>query len=126
MLLVVAAAIISDARVLAARLSAPSETAGGWEFPGGKVEPGETSEAALARECDEELGVTIHVGAHLGTATDRIELHLYAAEISAGIPLPLEDHDQLRWLRLGDLDSVDWLPVDRALLDVVRPLLEHA
>ena len=126
MLLVVAAAIISDRRVLAARRSGPSELAGGWEFPGGKVEEGESPEHALVRECAEELGVTIRVGEHLGTASDRIELHLYAAEIAGGIPLPLEDHDLLRWLRAGDLDSVDWLPVDLALLDVVRPLLGPA
>jgi len=121
--IVVAAAIISDGRVLAAKRSAPPELAGGWEFPGGKVEPGESPEAALIRECAEELGVRIKVGELLGTATDRIDLHLYAAEIESGIPLPLQDHDKLRWVRAGDLDDVAWLPVDRALLDTVRPLL---
>ena len=123
MLLVVAAAIISDRRVLAARRSAPPEIAGRWEFPGGKVEPGETPEQALARECLEELGVTVRVGERLAVTTDTIELHLYAGEISAGIPLPLQDHDKLRWVRTAELDDVDWLPIDRALVDAVRPLL---
>lgn len=123
MLLVVAAAIISDQRVLAARRSAPPEIAGGWEFPGGKVEPGETPEHALARECLEELGVTVRVGERLAVTKDAIELHLYAGEISAGIPLPLQGHDKLRWVRTAELDDVDWLPIDRALIDAVRPLL---
>lgn len=123
MRIVVAAAVIVDGRVLAARRSAPAEVAGGWEFPGGKVEPGETPEAALARECLEELGVTISVGAELGVASDRIELRLFAAELVAGSPTPLEDHDELRWLGGAELDDVEWLPIDRVLLDVVRPLL---
>jgi 8-oxo-dGTP diphosphatase len=122
-ILVVAAAIISDRRVLAARRSAPADVAGGWEFPGGKVESGETPEVALARECLEELGVVVRVGDRLAISIESIELHLYAAEIAAGIPLPLEDHDQLRWVRAADLDSLDWLPIDAALLDSVRPLL---
>lgn len=123
MRVVVAAAIISDGRVLAARRSAPPELAGGWEFPGGKIEPGELPEDALARECLEELGVVVRVGDRLGSAVDGIELHLYAAEIAGGLPLPLQDHDKLRWVRLGELDDVGWLPIDRALLDGVRPLL---
>jgi 8-oxo-dGTP diphosphatase len=122
-LLVVAAAIISDGRVLAARRSAPPEVAGSWEFPGGKVEPGETPEVALARECLEELGVTIRVGDRLAVTTEQIELHLYAAEISGGIPLPLQDHDKLRWVRPAELDDVEWLPIDRVLLGSVLPLL---
>ena len=109
--------------MLAARRSAPSALAGGWEFPGGKVEADEAPSDALVRECREELGVEIAVGAHLGRATDQIELHLYAAELVRGEPEALEDHDELRWLALGELDSVAWLPVDLELLDVVRPLL---
>jgi len=121
--IVVAAAIVSDGRVLAAQRSAPPELAGGWEFPGGKVERGEAPETALARECAEELGIRIKVGVRLGIATDGVELHLYAAEIESGIPLPLQDHDKLRWVRPAELDDVAWLPVDAALLDVVRGLL---
>jgi 8-oxo-dGTP diphosphatase len=60
---VVGAAIVRDGRVLAARRTHPAETAGRWEFPGGKVEPGETPQAALAREITEELGARVAVGA---------------------------------------------------------------
>jgi 8-oxo-dGTP diphosphatase len=120
---VVAAAIIVAGRVLAARRSAPTLVAGGWEFPGGKVEPGESPQDALARECVEELGVRVGVGAELGVAGDHIELHLFACALIDGEPVPLEDHDELRWLGGAELDEVGWLPIDRALLDAVRPLL---
>ncbi len=121
---VVAGAIVRDGRVLAARRSRPAELAGGWEFPGGKVEAGESDADALARECDEELGVRITVGAHLGTASDgRIELLLHAATILDGEPAAGSDHDELRWLRRSEIDSVAWLPIDRDLLPAVVQLL---
>ena len=63
---IVAAVIITDGRVLACERSAPPEVAGRWEFPGGKVEPGETDPQALARECAEELGVRVEVGDRVG------------------------------------------------------------
>src|SRR3954470_21931599 len=63
---IVAAAIVTDGRVLACERSAPPEVAGRWEFPGGKVEPGETDQQALVRECAEELGVRVEVGGRVG------------------------------------------------------------
>lgn len=122
MQVVVGAAIVRDGRVLAARRSAPPALAGGWEFPGGKVEPGESAEAALARECREELGVSIAVGALLGTADIRpgYALHVYVAALLAGEPRPLEDHDALAWLSGDELDDVPWLPADRPVLAAVR------
>jgi 8-oxo-dGTP diphosphatase len=117
---VVAAAIVRDGLLLAARRSRPARFAGGWEFPGGKVEPGEDEPTALARECREELGVDVQVGACLGEAADgELRLVLYAATIVDGEPEPLEDHDELRWLRHDQLDLVDWLPIDVQLLDAV-------
>lgn len=120
MIAVVAAALVRDGRVLAARRSAPHRLAGGWEFPGGKLEPGEDAVTALVRECREELGVTVTVGAELATATgDGIELALHAATLTGGTPRPLEDHDELRWLDVDSLHDVEWLPVDLALLPAV-------
>jgi 8-oxo-dGTP diphosphatase len=115
--IVVAAAIERDGRVLAARRSAPAELAGRWEFPGGKVEPGESDAAALARECREELGVEIAVGAPLADQqpiTDSYVLRVYRARLVAGEPVALQDHDVLRWLAPAELVGLPWLPADRA------------
>jgi 8-oxo-dGTP diphosphatase len=118
---VVGAALVVDGRVLAARRVQP---AGGWEFPGGKVEPGESDEDAIARECLEELAVEVRAVALLAAARDDwIELVLWQVALVSGVPVALHDHDELRWLAADELDSVGWLPVDRALLDVVRPLV---
>jgi len=114
---------VVDGRVLAARRSAPSELAGGWEFPGGKVEPGEDCASALVRECAEELGVEVAPIRELGVARGAIELRLWLADLVDGTPAPLEDHDELRWLDAATLGDVAWLPIDIELLDFVRPLL---
>ncbi|SHG20967.1 8-oxo-dGTP diphosphatase [Jatrophihabitans endophyticus] len=128
MIEVVAAALIRDARVLAARRAPPHRLAGGWEFPGGKVEPGESDGAALVRECREELDVTVEVDRRLGTARGDatvapIRLSLYAARLVTGEPRPHEDHDALRWLTAAELASVEWLPIDRSLLPLVAAAL---
>lgn len=115
---VVGAALVRDGRVLAARRTAPAAAAGRWEFPGGKVEDGETPEAALVREIAEELGVTIEVrrwlagSAPIGTA---YELTVAIADIVDGEPDPV-DHDEVRWLTADELDDVDWLDPDRPFL----------
>jgi 8-oxo-dGTP diphosphatase len=123
-LVVVGAAIVRAGRVLAARRSAPAAVAGGWEFPGGKVEPGESDVAALVRECREELGVDIRVGQLLGVgAPGGVMLRVYRASLVGGEPRPLQDHDELRWLAADELATVAWLPADRPLLPAVRALL---
>lgn len=122
---VVGAAIVRDGRVLAARRNAPPQTAGGWEFPGGKVEPGETEADALVRECLEELGVRIVVGAVLGDqllSTGAV-LRVFVAEVADGEPQVLQDHDALRWLRADELNDVAWLPADEAFVDRLGCLL---
>src|SRR3954471_18550201 len=117
---IVAAAIIAEGRVLACERSAPPEVAGRWEFPGGKVEPGETDEQALARECVEELGVRVAVGARIGPdvplAHGRAVLRVFAVRLLDGdVPRALE-HTSMRWLAAGELDSVPWLPADKPIV----------
>lgn len=120
--IVVAAAIERDGRVLAARRSAPEPVAGRWEFPGGKVEPGESDAAALVRECREELGVGIDVGEPLADPqpiTEGYELRVYRARLISGEPVALQDHDALRWLPPEELPALPWLPADRAAVAVL-------
>jgi 8-oxo-dGTP diphosphatase len=117
MLLVVGAAVVRDGRVLACRRTAPPAAAGRWEFPGGKVEPGESPDAALVRELREELGVGATVTSWLaGSAAidDRHELRVAVVAIT-GEPKPVE-HDEVRWLGALELGDVDWLEPDRPFL----------
>ena len=126
MLIIVGAAIVDQGRVLAARRAEPPELAGGWEFPGGKVEVGETDEAALVRECREELLVEIEVDARVGTdvivADGAAVLRLWTARIVAGVPVAVE-HAELRWLSAGELADVPWLPADLPLVEALRALM---
>jgi 8-oxo-dGTP diphosphatase len=124
---VVGAALLDgEGRVLAAQRAAPPELAGRWEFPGGKVEPGESETAALVRECREELGVEVELDARLGedlpVELGGAVLRVWTGRIVAGTPAATE-HAALRWLDPAELDEVDWLPADRPLLDALRPLL---
>jgi 8-oxo-dGTP diphosphatase len=122
---VVGAAIVRDGRVLAARRTFPLEAAGRWEFPGGKVEPGETPETALVREIAEELGCTVEVGAWLPGAVAigvRHTLTVARVRIVDGEPVPHE-HDAVRWLGPDELDDVDWLDADRPFLPALRAVL---
>ncbi|ODB79243.1 (deoxy)nucleoside triphosphate pyrophosphohydrolase [Micromonospora chalcea] len=125
--MVVGAAIIEGGRVLACERSAPPEVAGRWEFPGGKVEPGEAETDALARECAEELGVRVAVGARVGRdvrmAHGRSVLRVYAARLLHGDQPKALEHAELRWLSAAELDSVDWLPADVPIVAALRPLL---
>jgi len=108
--------------MLVARRTAPEEFAGLWEFPGGKVDAGEECEAALHRELREELGVGVRLGPELRAAdaagwrlNDRATMRVWLAEITQGEPLPLEDHDELRWVPLADrqvLLELPWIPAD--------------
>ncbi|KQW49202.1 DNA mismatch repair protein MutT [Nocardioides sp. Root1257] len=111
---VVGAAIIRDGRVLAARRTAPPATAGRWELPGGKVEPGETPDEALVREIREELGCTVAVVGWLPGAVpigERHELRVAVVDLVDGEPEPHE-HDAVRWLAADELEDVDWLEPD--------------
>jgi len=124
---VVGAAILRDGRVLAARRTSPAAAAGRWEFPGGKVEPGETPEQALVREIAEELGCRVVVTGWLDGQATIGDTHVLTVAIAsldgvAGEPVPHE-HDAVRWLAADELDDVDWLDSDRPFLPELRRLM---
>lgn len=125
--LVVAAALVDDldrpARLLAARRRRPAALAGRWEFPGGKVDGGESPERALHREITEELGVGIALGALVPSPgggdwpiSERYVLRLWAAVVVDGVPAPLAEHDALRWLGADEWTTVPWLDADRPIV----------
>jgi len=125
--LVVAAAIVDDLELprvlLAARRRTPASLAGRWEFPGGKVDPGETPHEALHRELHEELGVRVRLGSEVvgpadgvWTLTPTYVMRLWMATIVAGTPHPLAEHDELRWLLPGTWYTVPWLDADLPIL----------
>ncbi|OFI38227.1 DNA mismatch repair protein MutT [Arthrobacter sp. SW1] len=108
--------------LLVARRSAPPKFAGMWEFPGGKVEEGESFEEALHRELGEELGIRVRLGEEIPAPDDagwplneRAVMRVWFAEVLDGEPRALEDHDELRWVRLDDIDAalgLPWIPAD--------------
>ena len=128
------------ARLLVARRTAPEQFAGLWEFPGGKVEAGEECEAALHRELLEELGVRVLLGPELPAEApggwrlnERASMRVWQAEVVEGEPHPLEDHDELRWVALADVQAVldlPWIPADfpivQALLEALSPQVAHS
>ncbi|GAA3424832.1 (deoxy)nucleoside triphosphate pyrophosphohydrolase [Streptosporangium sandarakinum] len=122
---VVGAAILDgDGRLLAAQRAEPPELAGGWELPGGKVDPGEDDHTALVRECVEELGVVVAAGAQVGgdwPLTGDYVLRVWLARIIEGEP-EAKEHLELRWLAPGELFDVAWLPAD---LPIVRAVQGH-
>jgi 8-oxo-dGTP diphosphatase len=119
---VVGVAVIRDGRVLAALRSGPD---GGWEFPGGKVEPGETDEEAAVRELREELALDIKPGASLGPAQpigDKHLLKVCLAELVGGEPI-LHEHSEIRWVTAAQLDDLAWLAPDRPFLPALFSVL---
>ena len=120
---VVAAVIESEGRFFATQRGyGPQKD--GWEFPGGKIEPGETPEAALMREIREELDADITVGEKLVQVEyDYPEFHLsmgcYRCALASG-HLTLKEHEAARWLALSELDDLAWLPADRIVADALR------
>ncbi|GII85961.1 DNA mismatch repair protein MutT [Sphaerisporangium siamense] len=120
-----AAVIVEEGRVLAAQRARPPEMAGGWEFPGGKVDPGESDEQALVRECREELGVAISVGERVGgdwPLSPGYVLRASFARLVSGVPHPHE-HLALRWLRRDELFDIPWLPADLPIVEAVQDLI---
>ena len=101
---------------------------GGWEFPGGKVEPGETSQQALIREIIEELDTEIKVGELIDTVeydypTFHLSMDCFWAEVKAG-HLELKEAEAAKWLTKNQFDSIDWLPADILLIDQIRKCMK--
>ena len=124
---VVAALISENGSILICRRPAGKAQALLWEFPGGKVDPGETPEQALVRECREELAVRLEVGALYTRVTHqypdlRVRLSLYHAAIAEGRPKNLE-HADIRWVKPTELDQYDFCPADR---DIIKGLKANA
>ena len=121
---VVAALIRDGGRFLICQRGSGKARGLKWEFVGGKVEPGETPQQALIRECREELAITLDVGALymdvLHNYPDlRIHLSLYCASIAEGQPKLLE-HNDLRWITPQEIDAYDFCPADRKFLERLR------
>lgn len=120
---VVAAIITHEEKILATQRGY-GEFKGGWEFPGGKIEPGETSQGALVREIREELEMEIEVGDFVETVEyDYPQFHLsmdcFFCTIKSG-NLVLKEHEAAKWLRKEELDTVEWLPADEGLVEKLK------
>ena len=120
----VAAAVIVDGDRVFATQRGYGDWKDYWEFPGGKIEPGETPEAALHREILEELDTEIVVGDKITTIEYNYpEFHLtmecFLARVLAG-RLVLKEHEAARWLKKNELNSVKWLPADQTIIELLK------
>ena len=120
----VVAAVIRDGDRIFATARGCGEYKGWWEFPGGKIEAGETPEEALVREIREELDTEIRVGALIDTIeydypTFHLSMDCFWAEVVAG-RLVLKEAEDARWLTKETLESVQWLPADASLIEHIK------
>jgi len=121
---VACAIMMRDGRVLIAKRKGGTSNAGRWEFPGGTVEPGETPEAALARELDEEFSINVQVLSFFGSSRHvypdhDIELLAYNVMMLAG-DLQLKEHDEIRWVEPKHLPAYDLCEADRPIAALLR------
>lgn len=126
----VVAAIIKDGNKIFATQRGYGEFKGGWEFPGGKIEPNETKEQALIREIKEELDTTIQVNSFFETIeydypTFHLSMDCFICSIISG-NLSLLEHQQSKWLTKDELYSVDWLQADLGLIEKLKKVLNDS
>lgn len=123
---VVAAIIHQDGKILATQRGY-GDFKDGWEFPGGKIEPGEAAREAIVREIKEELAVTIHPEKLITTVECdypkfHLTMHCFLAPLEDG-HLSLLEHEAMKWLTKEELDSVSWLPADVEVVQKLRTIL---
>ena len=121
----VVAGIIKDGGKIFATQRGYGEQKGFWEFPGGKMEPGETPQQALARELKEELAIDVNVENFLCTVEHdypafHLTMHCYFCTIAGGKAPELLEHEAARWLNAAELHSVNWLPADIKVVDALE------
>lgn len=124
----VVAGIIKDGEKIFATQRGYGEFKDGWEFPGGKMEPGETPQQALARELKEELAIDVSVGDFLCTVdydypTFHLTMHCFFCTIVGGKTPELLEHEAAKWLSMSELHSVDWLPADVGVVRAIEKIL---
>jgi len=123
MIKVTAAIIVDSGRVFIAKRKPPGRMPGMWEFPGGKIEAGESPEQCLKRELFEELEIEVTVGSHVGTSVYAydfytVELMAFKATIEAG-EIKLNDHAEMAWVEAGDLHKYAFAPADLPFVEML-------
>lgn len=125
----VVAAIIHHDGAYFATQRGYGEFEGMWEFPGGKIEPGESREDALKREIQEELGVDIYIKELLCTTeydypTFHLTMHCYLCSVASG-EIELREHKSAQWLTAETLDTIEWLPADKDIIDKLKTFINE-
>ena len=121
---VVGAVVWNSGRILAAQRKEGTKLGGLWEFPGGKIEAGESAKAALVREIEEELEATVDVGEMICEVDHEydfatVRLTTFHCNLVSG-DLVLNDHDDVRWLFPSELRTVEWAPADLPTIDILE------